>query len=121
MSGFNVFLFLLKIYFLGTNLHIDCFALDSGMDGSLNIVIIADLSDSSVIEEVFYQSLSGKVVVSKYPEKKSINVPILPVGYNSAMTAVQSKIKQARLLPDYQNNAVIVCTTTFMSEVYPQR
>lgn len=91
------------------------------MNEPLNIVIIAEISDSSAIEEVFYQSLSGRVVVSKYPEEKGTNVPILPVGYNSAMTMVQSKINQARLLHAYENNAVIVCTTTFISEVYPQR
>lgn len=91
------------------------------MNDPLYIVIVAETSDSSAIEEVFYQSLSGQIVISKYPEEKDINMPSLPIGYNSAMIVIQSKINQARLLHDYENNAVIICTTTFISEVYPQR
>ena len=96
-------------------------SIDLGMNDPLKIIITSGASDSLAIEEAFYQPLCGQVVISKCSEVKNLNMPILPVGTKSALLVTQAKINETRLLHDYENNAIIVSTTTFISEVHPQR
>lgn len=88
------------------------------MTGPLNILVIAKTEDAATLKESFHKSLRGRVIITNCTEEK---MPVLPVGHNSALQVVQSKVKQARERNNYDPSMIMVSSANFIAEIYPQR